>query len=61
MDKIQHDSTEYIVACAARGRIFSEHKTGKAAQKKMKKYPCLDADYYCIYSRRDWIEVVYHR
>jgi len=53
-DKIQNDSTEYVVGCFSRGRLFSEHDTLKGARKKMDKYPCLDLDDYCIYTRQEW-------
>jgi hypothetical protein len=53
-DKIQNYDTEYVVACFSRGRIFSEHRTTKGAQKKLAKYPALEEDDYAIYSRREW-------
>jgi hypothetical protein len=53
-DKIQKDSTEFVVACFSRGRLFSEHKAVKGARKMLDKHPCLDLDDYCIYSPQEW-------
>ena len=53
-DKIQNDSTEYVVGCFSRGRIFSEHKSLKGAKKKLDKFPCLFEDNYAIYESKEW-------
>jgi hypothetical protein len=53
-DRIVNDSTEYVIACYSRGRLFSEHKTAKGAKKKLNKYFCLDLDDYAIYTRQEW-------
>ena len=53
-DVIQNDSTQYVVACFSRGRIFSEHRSLRGARAMINLHPCLAIDDYVVYSEIEW-------
>lgn len=53
-DRIKHGSTQYVVACYSRGRIFSEHMLLEDATESIEDHPCLFKDDYAIYTRQEW-------
>ena len=54
-DQIQYpDSTNYVIGCYSRGRIFAEYEILVDCQNLMDDYPCLAMDDYAIYTVEEW-------